>query len=230
MRFPSLVRFTRRVVPQTALLLAASAASAQAQTYGEALIQRPIIDVFSNFITYARTPFNAADIGKNLTSFSLFGGAAGLQGTNVGRTITPLLVLAPSIGSLSVVGVGTTRTVGAGINTWDFGLVSGSSTVGNDVYFGWLSSSAGGAVYYTPFTGPLMMFTNSGAVPSASAGDAFTVTYGENRAYSIQWTVDTPGTTPVPEPSAVTLMAAGLAGLAVARRRRHGQRGAQRLG
>lgn len=230
MQFPSLARAARRVVPRALLLLSASTTTVSAQTtFGEALIPRQIFDTFSNFITISTTPFTPATFGQTLSSFSMFGGTTSGGATNVGLSLTPLLVSVPVAGSFSVVGVGTTRTVASGINSWAFGLTSGSAVVGSNVYFAWLSNGQG-SVQYTDGVGPAMLFTSNSAVNSVpAAGSSFQTTLATNRAYSIQWTVGTPGTPPpppVPEPSAVVLMATGLAGLAVARRRRRATGGA----
>ena len=229
MQFLSLQSLARRTLPRALSLLAAGALTVQAQTFGEALVQRSTIDAFKGFITIANAPFTEA---ATLTSFSVLGGiTSGIPASNVGRSITPLLVSIPTGGTFSILGVGTSRTVANGVNTWDFGLVSGSASVGANVYFAWLSLGAG-AVMYDTGTGGSMSFTGDQTVLSVpTAGASFGVFTSENRAYSIQWTTQKaapPAPGVVPEPSTYALLVTGLAGVALISRRRRAS--AARLG
>lgn len=216
----------RRLLRRTLALALLAVPALRAQvTFGEALVARPLIDSFGSFITASSTAFTAPTFGQQLSSFSLFGGQSLNGDSNVGRTITPLLVSSVSAGNFTILAVGTMRTITAGINTWSFGLVSGNATVGAGTFFAWLSSTGNGAVHYTNATGPDVAYTNTGSITGpVAAGQSYQwFQTGNPRAYSIQWTVGTqtpptPGV--VPEPASVALLAGGLAGLLVLQRRR----------
>lgn len=48
---------------------------------------------------------------------------------------------------LEVAAIGTTRTnATSGAQTYDFGLVSGTATIGANMYFGWRDGNAGGSI------------------------------------------------------------------------------------
>lgn len=133
------------------------------RSYGEALIARPDASFFSGQVAISTAPFDATAFGKVLSSFSVFGGrATGGGGTNVGRWVTPLLMTRPvGPGFVStVVGVGTTRQAGEGINSRDFGLTSGSDLIDENVAFAWLRLG-GGAVHYSETGGPLVWFSSA---------------------------------------------------------------------
>ena len=153
--------------------------------------------------------------GFVMTSDPVAGGDAGdvtefsFYSVVTATTITPLIF----DNAFEVIGVGTTRTTttGAGIETFDFGLVTGSADIGPGKFFGWTSSG-----------------TDSSPV-AFSASPGHTVSYGYNwvpvvgetptisgtlpRTYSMQFTVE-----PIPEPSTTALL--GLGGLALILRRR----------
>jgi hypothetical protein len=211
-----LARTVRRALALTAL----GTASLSAQTFGNPLVARPIVDTFTSFVTIALgSPFLPTGAGS-LQSFSVFGGiTVGAAQTNVGATIAPLLFR--NIASVwTVVGVGTTRTVQNGINTWDFGLTSGSADVTTETRFGWWSGGGSGAVHYTDLVGPTMGFSSSNAFPIVpGSGTGLNVTFSSPRTYSISFLVGQPSTV-VPEPSTYVLMATGLAAIAAVRVRR----------
>jgi len=142
----------------------------QAQTYGDPLQLRPGLDAAPNLLIRVSgssiTPFEVTAPGR-LTSFSVFGGGFAASGArNVGSLITPVL-FGPKPNPngpgffWSTVGIGTQRTVEEGINTWDFGLVSGSDEVrpygtGNDVgtLFGWWSEGMASVLFTEHTTSP----------------------------------------------------------------------------
>ncbi|MCC6245809.1 MAG: PEP-CTERM sorting domain-containing protein [Gemmatimonadaceae bacterium] len=194
--------------------------SLQAQTYGNSLVARPNIDEFSGFLTILSTPFLPGSVGGTLSTFSVFGGLAatgGTGGTTLNRALAPILAREVD-GLWTIVGVGTLRTVGDGLNTWDFGLTSGSAAIDADLRFGWWSSGLG-AVHYA-LGGELAFFTdNQTVLSSPTAGQSYETPIDDQlRTYSIQWTV-APATTTVPEPSTYALMGAGLIAVGALRRR-----------
>jgi hypothetical protein len=209
-----------RVAHRALALTVVASATLGAQTYGHSIVARNIIDVFQQYTTFALgAPFLPTGPGT-LSTFSVFGGPTSPPGggNNVGRSLTPLL--ARNIGGVwRVTGTGASRTVQAGVNSWDFALTSGSAAVDADVRFGWWSGGSG-AVHYSE-GGPLMAFSSNGQFPTLP-GVGTQVPLGGlgfARTYSISFTVG-PNTTVVPEPSTYLLMATGLAGLAVVRGRR----------
>lgn len=224
MRPPVLCPHTSRSGLRALLLVALCATAAPAQTFGEALIARPEVLVATRQLAISTTPFGVESFGKSLTSFSVFGGrSTSGGGSNVGRIVTPLLVTLPTSPSFvtSVVGVGTSREVGDGINTWDFALTSGSSVIDETVRFAWLSFG-GDAVHYSPSGGPLVWFNDAFAPISTvpAPGDEVAITFGSTWAFSIQWTVGDATPTPVPEPSSASLLLVAGAALAARRGRR----------
>ncbi|MCU0616634.1 MAG: PEP-CTERM sorting domain-containing protein [Gemmatimonadaceae bacterium] len=199
-----------------AALALASPLSAQT-TYGGDLIDRPASDVYVSWVAIADTPFAAWSIGEQLLSVAVFGKGAG--------QIAPMLVENVG-GSWTVRARGLTRNVAAGLNSWSFDAVFGSTTIANANYrFAWWNS--GGVV---PFSGggTSIIYSPNGAYSVLPTDGATLLTEGnDSRTYSLQWTVSgsppdpdpDPDPTPVPEPSTLGLLLVGAIG-ALQRRRR----------
>jgi hypothetical protein len=200
----------------TAGLVAATmlAAPAQAQfTVGDPLVARGGYDTFRGFILIAPYTFSAPAYGQAVSSVSIFDGA-------VGRDFTPLILASSGGGNWTITGVGTQRIVGAsGLQTYDFGLTSGSNIVDANTRLGWLSGSELGAIQYTqdPDSDDNMFVYSSNALFLSTVGATFAQLGVTDRAYSIQFTTQL---TTVPEPSTLALTAGGLLALVVAAQKR----------
>ena len=218
---PSPLRARRLGAAAFAALLALPTGPLAAQTFGDALIDRPFRDTFSEFVLFSLVPSDISSETRRLTSFSVFGSSA----SNVGATLRPLLLRALS-GSYAVVGVGAERTVGAGVNTWAFDVTDGTDLIAANeaFYFGWWNGTAGGAVLYDEGTGSVA-YTLSQSYPlPPEAGGSIAGAGIATRDYSIQWTaspfVGDPPPPSVPEPATVGLLALGATLLAARRRER----------
>lgn len=203
-------------------LLLIAGSSAQAQTYGMSspLVAGQNLDAFSQFLSISSIAFQPTSFGGTLSTFSVFGGLVapgGTGGNNVNALLTPVLAREVA-GTWTIEGVGTARTIASGVNTWDFGLTSGTATIAAGMLFGWWSPTSG-AVQYT-LGGDGVFFSDNQAFPSSpTAGQTFTAPLSEGRTYSIQWTVAPASTSTVPEPSTYALMGAGLVAILALRRR-----------
>jgi hypothetical protein len=117
------------------------------------------------------------------------------------RNITPVILEQTGNGGLGAVtirGIGTPRTVShtAATQTFDFGLTSGSASMGPRHYFGWIDSDGGtgtngGVIGYSGGQDAFVLYFGSpGAV---SVGDTRSVALNLDRRYNLQVTVDAPG-------------------------------------
>ena len=132
----------------------------------------------------------------------------------------PPIVANTGGGNWTITGAGTQRVVAAsGLQSYAFGLTSGSDIVTATTRLAWRTSSQGGVIPFD-FDGDGNSYTYSpNGVGPTTAGATFTQEGVTDRAYSIQFS--TAATTVTPEPSTVVLTASGLLTfVGVARRRR----------
>ena len=210
------MRLTRslRILAAGLIATTAFATPSQAQfTIGDPLVARSIYDGYAGFILVVPYSFSPAAYGQAVTSVSIFNGF-------VGRDFTPLLVANTGPSAWTITGEGTNRVVGAsGLQSYAFGLVSGSDLVTAATRVAWRTSSAGGVI---PFDfdsdGNLYRYSPNGFGPT-TAGSAFPEEGATDRSYAIQFS--TSAVTATPEPSTVVLTASGLlAFVGISRRRR----------
>src|SRR5665213_2385426 len=164
------------------------------------------------------TAFSAA--GATVTSVSYW--ATGLG------DITPVLLSGHDNGdgttTFTVTGVGTDyNPTGNGLNTFAFGLTSGSDVTGANTYFGFFDTSGPTVSYDYDGSGAGTFLVGTMPGLNASFTDPNTAQHGDsqdnlnNRLYSIQATAVT---SPIPEPSSLILLGTGLVSLMGAGRRK----------
>ena len=126
--------------------------------------------------------------------WSVRGQATSYTGT---RDLTPLILEqtgAGGLGSVTVRGIGTTRVLphSTDVQTFDFGLRSGSSRMGPRHYFGWVDSDGAGAanqgtMSYGDGNHHTLWFGGGGVV---ATGRVHALSRNLNRRYSLQVTID----------------------------------------
>jgi PEP-CTERM motif len=203
------------------------APSALADTIGSPPVSAPNIDsaVGTSFAFLG----SFASAGETVVSWSFFSGSPG-------NLITPLILAQTSPNVWQVTGIGTTQVAGSGLQSFSFGLVSGSDITGLNSTFGWFDGGNGstnnGSIEYSctsayagPCAGPAPVpganseWFNLGlaAPPVVGNSSGPDPTYGFlTRTYSVQFTA----TTAVPEPSALLLLGSGLTAVIGATRRK----------
>ena len=198
----------RRVVGLAVAFVALSYAS----TIGNPIVSAPVVDLCVG-CWFVAAPFSAGDSGSTMLNWELF--AFNLDGPSViGNNITPLLFSFDG-SDFTLAGIGATQTITAtGDQSYAFGLVSGSDTIGSSSYFGWydgsLSAPNAGTIAFAWDGGtPLVSFLGT---PVVGATGSFTLL---SRTYSVQAT-DTMG----PEPGTLGLLFGGTALLLLGRVRR----------
>lgn len=214
------------------------AASGFADVLGSALIQRSYngTDYCTGCLfAYAQVPLG--DSGQQLSSWSFYAAANPSFPTNgnangVGNLITPLIFNS----SFTLIGIGTTQaSTGPGIQSYAFGLTSGTDVLAAGDWLGWrdgsVSSQNNGTISLDMSGGPGLFYhtcdnptaDSNGTTCYYSASDPNPVTVGDTlsfsdastsaRSYSVEYTT-------TPEPAFYGALAVGLAGLIVTVRRR----------
>lgn len=182
------------------------AAPAMAATVGNPAVNRGFVDSSSS-LTYILDQSFGATPGQ-LTSFNFFAGRAG--------DVTPLIFSRADTGgaiTFTLLGIGTTRNVGTGAYTFDFGLMQGSALTDAASYFGFRTVNLGVVSYgYQSSALP-----GTFATVASNSGVGTTFSFDPNsrasdngnglnfRGYSINAT-----TGAVPEPATWAMMILGM--------------------
>ena len=218
---------------RAAALLVAGVAfcvSAYADVYGSPLVQHTDYtgtDYCTGCVlTYI--PLSPIGLGQTLTSWAFYASANpsfpqhGPTGT--GNLITPLLLHDNGGGTFQVVGVGTTRaSTGPGIQSYSFGIVSGTDIIAAGDWFGWRD---GGTTAGSGNNGTISLSLNSGPGINYSGyplgdqkalvlGGTYFSNFAAARTYSVQVITPEPGFY-----STMFTLALGLTGLVTVRRLR----------
>ena len=187
-------------------IFAAAAPASAAVTIGNPATLAGNVDGCTSCTFVLNQAFGVA--GKTVSTYSFYAGSS--------SSITPLLLTRTDSGTtatFTIVGVGTLRNaVAGGVNTFDFGSMSGTTTTTANTYFGF-SYTNGGVVtfdYFTPGTASGTFVGPSGYV--GSLGGTFGADFSSQpnnsydaldaRTYSINVTA-------VPEPATWALMILG---------------------
>lgn len=172
-----------------------------ASTIGNPLIQRSFADCCSPYLFVLPGLFFPVP-AERVTSWSIYSSGTGLG-------VTPLLFTQNSPTTFTLTGVGTTVfSPAAGVQTFAFGLVSGSDVVGANTVLGFWQQF--GSIEWDPGAGSAGFLL--GGVPSV--GQTLPGFALDSREYSVEFTTVTP------EPLSMFLGGTGLITLACAARKR----------
>jgi len=179
------------------LALGSGSASANAITVGQDLDNRSSLDGSTGNL-FAAEVFGFRE--GTADQWSIRSTAGAYAGT---RNITPVVLEqtgSGGLGSFTLLGIGTTRSIShtAAVQSFDFGLTSGTDRMGPRRYFGWIDSDAGAAANAGTISydtgGSTDHFTLYRSNPGALAvGNTYGVTSNLQRRYSLQVDVDTGG-------------------------------------
>ncbi len=192
-------------------VFAAASPQMQADTIGYDLIARgepntTIGDIWGLPVSF----FDALTTAQQVSTWGFYNKTAGTEG----RSITPFIAKYDSeTNNYSITGLGTTRTNDAsGVQTFAFGLVSGSTTIEKGYTFGWVdgTTSVGNAsVAEWDGSGPVILFSVNNSNPDISLNKSMSPMMSPfTQTLSVQVT-----TSPIPEPSSLVLVGMAICGL-----------------